>query len=524
MSEDLEQLSRYRAGELASEVARALESQPGFAEKIRKLELLDAAARSLSVELAPEKVVALLAKVRRPAPKQQSRLNFRVGLGVLAAGVTLVVLKTVTQQGAPWTLVSAGEVTVNGQLATATQSLPRGSTVRTGPKGAAQLVGAGGWIGLAGGGEITDPRGRGHLLTQGNAAVSSEAMFLAAGDVAVEIHGVAVLSMEPSEGVARVTDTLNQFPSGDLMKTQWMKLSTVAMTAAAVGGALTLFVVDGHASVRQSEGPPLELKAGERWKAGDAKPTSYRAPALAVAEVAKAPQPVAALTGESTRPTSPELAKLSQPELIALVGRLSDEKESLLKQREALKKKFDGDERPRRNFYRFSPEELTELAKKGEVDIRGPQLGGQETKIDDKVRDELRMTPEEVAAATAIFETSTARAHQQLLAFYKEIGGDPALGSTLGSDALYNEIREKSLKDDWTDAVRQTANERAGLSSPGVSGTPVLKALRMLVGEDERVIAELEQLLGPARAEQFLNNENTAHHHHYHGVGPAKPR
>jgi hypothetical protein len=308
------------------------------------------------------------------------------------------------------------------------------------------------------------------------------------------------------------------------MKTQWMKLSTVAMTAAAVGGGLTLFVVDGHASVRQGELPQVELKAGEQWKAGEAKPTSFRAPAPAVAEASvKAAAPVA-LTSESTRTGSPELAKLSQPELVAMVQRLSDEKESLLKQREELKKKLDGNDHPKRNYYRQTPEELVDLAKQGELRVRGPQLSGQETKIDDKVKDELRMTPEEVAGAKAIFENSTERAHQGLLAYYKELGGDPSLAGTLGSDALFNEIRTKSLKGDWDEAVRLSANERAGLVPAGTTGTPVLKALRMLIGEDDRVLNELDQLLGPARAEQFLNSENTAHHNHGFGVGPGKPR
>jgi hypothetical protein len=44
----------------------------------------------------------------------------------------------------------------------------------------------------------------------------------------------------------------------------------------------------------------------------------------------------------------------------------------------------------------------------------------------------------------------------------------------------------------------------------------------MLIGEDDRVINELDELLGPARAEQFLSHENVPHHHHSFGVGPAK--
>jgi hypothetical protein len=520
MSEDFERLSRYRAGELSSDEAKALEAEPGFAEQMRQLDLLDATTRQLSTELSSEKVVDLLANVKRPPARAPARVDFRVGLALVAAVIALVVWKGVTAEDAGWALLTSGEVTVDGHQAATTQRLQRGSTVHTAPNATAQLISPNGWIGLPGGSTLADAPERGRLI-QGNAVVSARAQAVWAGDVRVEVHGLAVLSMEPSEGVARVTDTLAHLSSGDRMPTQWMKLSTVAMTAAAVGGGLTLFVVDGHASVRPVDGAPIEVKAGEQWKPGQTQGSPTR-PAGPVAEAVQPQELPAVKVAEPSGPA--DLSQLTRPELVAMVERLRDERESLLSQREQLKKKLDGNDQPRRNYYRFSPQELTDLAKQGEFRLRGPQLSGNETKVDDKVKDELRLTPEEVAGVKAIFESSTERAHEGLLGFYKELGGDPSLGSTLGSDPLFNELRNKSLKGDWEDAVRLVANERAGLVEPTAGGTPVMKALRMLLAEEERTLNELDALLGPARAEQLLSHDSSPHHSHGFGVGPAGAR
>jgi hypothetical protein len=522
MSEDFEQLSRYRAGELTEREMRALEAQPAFSERLLQLERLDAAARGLSVDLEPRRLEALLAKVKRPeAPRGRAWKALGIGLAglLVVAGVGLGLS---SRAAAPaWQLMGVGEVTVDGKPVAGSARLAQGSTLRTAAGGTAQLLGADGWVGLSGGSAVSAPSarsGRGLRLLAGTATVSSQGIELSAQDTTVQVQGLAVLSMEPQEGVARVTEALEHLSPGDLMKTQWMRLSTVAMTAAAVGSALTLFVVEGHASVRQGDAAPVELRAGEQWKAFEPRPTPSR-PAVAAAE----PEPAKALVGEPPA-ANPQLAKLSRPELVAMVERLNVEKESLLAQRAALTQKLDAKEKPNGNYYRQSREELADLAGQGELRLRGPQLSGQETKISDAVKDALRLTPEEVAGAKAIFERSTERAHLGLLAFYKELGGDPSLASTLGSDALFNELRAKSLKGDWEEAVRRAANERAGLLPQEAGGTPVLKALRMLAGEDDRVLDELDALLGPSRAEQFLNHQDTAKHRHGFGVGPGQPR
>ena len=520
MSEEFEQLSRYRAGELSPDAARALEAQPGFADRLRQLQSLDSAVEALPVGMPDAKLEALMAKVRRPGPvKRRAGLELRVGL--VAAGLIAGFLGWTFFGSQPeqWVVVPSGDVQVDGRaIATLTTQGSGRWVVAASAEASAQLVGQGAVLLIPGGAQVS--HGKGLSVDRGTVLARADELTLRVAQAAVTVNGVSVLSMEPAAGVARVTELLNTTTSGELMKSQWMKLSTVAATAAALGGGLTLFVVDGHASVRQAEGVPVVVQAGEQWKSGEAKPTSFRGPAVAQA----AAKSSSALAAEPTR--SAELQALTPPQLIAMVETLRDEKEALLKQREALKKQIDGDERhPDRNYYRLAKEELLASAQKGELRLRGPQLSGEETKIEDKVRDDLAMTPEEVAKVKEIFEASVARTRAGLLAAYKEIGGDPNQASTLGSETIFNEVRAKSLKNDFAESVRSLADERAGLIPQGdpAAGPPIMRACRLFIVEDERVISELEKLLGPRRCEEFLNHAETSHSNHTFGVGPRKP-
>lgn len=523
MSEEFEQLSRYRAGELTPEAMRALEAAPGFAERLRQLQALDVAVAALPVDLPPANLDALLSKVRRPAAKPRSAgPNFRVG--VLAALVVAGLLSWTFFGGAPesWVVVPAGDVAIDGKAVTAPTAPRSGQwSLAVAPGSSAQVVGPDAAVLVAGGAALTHRKGL--SLDRGTVLVRAGQASLAAAGSVVQVNGASVISMEPAEGVARVTELLSHTSSGDLMKTQWMKLSTLAVTAAAVGGGLTLFVVDGHASVRTADGPPVVVRAGEQWKPGAAKPSPYRAPEAAPG----AAESAAAITGEATRaPASADLKALTAPQLVAMVETLRDEKEALLKQREELKKKAAAEAAPpARNYYRFDPEEALASAKKGELRLRGPQLGRDDIKLDDKLRDELSLTADEAAQVKQIFDASTARTRSALLGLYKEIGGDMNQAATWESTTILSELRLKSLKDEYPDAVRTLANERAGLvpvGDPSV-GPPVLRAYRQFVIEDERTISELEKLLGPRRTEELLNHPKYPHSNHTFGVGPAKP-
>ena len=521
MNEALERVARYREGELSPVEMRAVEQEPGFADRLAQLIRLEEAVRALPESSPGLDTEALLSRVRRPPARGSpgSKKNFAVGLAVLAVAALVLVFRA-NPGSEHWALVSPGEATVNGQPVKSRLEALHSGTVRA-PLGA-QLLKGEDWVGLPPGAEARLDAETVELL-RGNAVASGAALSLRADGARVQLHGVAVLSMEPEAGVARVTEALTQFPGGALMKNEWMKLSSVAAVAAAAGVGLTVFVVSGSAEVQPAGAPPVEVKAGQQWKPGSpGAPSSF---ALAAAPVRPARQDTpseAALEGTSTRPTSPALAAMSRDQLVALVEQLSDEKEALLVQREKLKKKLEDNSQdpPPRNYYRFSPEELAASAKKGELRLRGPQLQGEEFKIDDKVADDLRLTPDERAKARAIFQASTERVRQGLLALYAEIGGDPNQAAILSSETILNELRGKALNGDFASAVRQLANERAGLAAPIAGGPPVYRAYRLFLVEDERVIAELEQLLGPRRTEAFLNHDKLSHSDHTFGVGP----
>jgi hypothetical protein len=100
MSEDFEVVSRYRAGELTEPEMRAFEAQPGFSERLSQLERLDAAARGLSNALEPQRLEALMAKVKRPAAPRARALPALGLVGLLVAG--LVLASRATAPRAPW--------------------------------------------------------------------------------------------------------------------------------------------------------------------------------------------------------------------------------------------------------------------------------------------------------------------------------------------------------------------------------------------------------------------------------------
>ena len=208
-----------------------------------------------------------------------------------------------------------------------------------------------------------------------------------------------------------------------------------------------------------------------------------------------------------------------------MVEALRDEKESLLTQRAALKTKLEereGERHPQRNYYRFDQEELLASAAKGEARVRGPQLSGEPLKVDSEARENAGLTAEEAAKVEAIFKASNVRVHDGLIALYAEIGGD---ASSLSTQTVFEELRSKALRNEFAEAVRLLADVRAGLTqrpAPG-TGSAISRAFLLLDQEDQRTIAELEQLIGARRAEALLNDPKLSHSDHTFGVGPRKP-
>jgi hypothetical protein len=532
VSDELDKASRYRDRELSAEEAKALEVVGGLPEKLELLDAVDATARQLPNTLNDAQLEALLNRVKRPARVSapgERRWVPTVAAATVAALIAAVAVGTVSVSARrAWMIVPNGQVILNGEalFKHRHQGAPGQWNIEVSPQATAQLVSRSqGVLQLPAGTRLSHDQEL--RLERGNLVVNAQGLLIKAGDQEVKVDGTSVLSMEPAEGVARVTDVLNQFPSGDQMKSQWMRLSTVAMTGAVAGGGLTLFVLDGHASVGGKNMLELKLAAGEWAQAGDSHPTSWKG------------AQASALSGEPTRPVGsapsmqrgdPRIAAMSRPELVALVEKVLDEKEAVVREREGLKKKVaeleEGAGADDRNYYRFQPEELVAAAKRGELRLRGPQLEQHDINIDSKVRDDLALTPEEEAKVKAIYEASADRARASVIALYRELGGDANAASTLSTNTLLAELRDKALKDEYPNAVRQLANERVGLTAKGDPnvGPPILRAYRVFMLEDERVIGELEQLLGHRRAEEFLNHEQTSHSNHTFGVGPPKEK
>jgi hypothetical protein len=79
--------------------------------------------------------------------------------------------------------------------------------------------------------------------------------------------------------------------------------------------------------------------------------------------------------------------------------------------------------------------------------------------------------------------------------------------------ALLQEIQSKTLPRDRDLASLTATRERGGLERPTSpdAGSALLRAYRLFYREEDRVLEELDALLGPARAEQFMNHQNTSH-------------
>lgn len=515
MIDRYEELLRYRAGELSPEAARAVEAWPDLAERLAELDALDAQLQALPT--AGGNLDQLVSRVRRPQPRERQRRWLGVAaLGLAAAAVLALVLRPVPED--PWLLspLGAGTQLDGHEAPRLPQRLGRTFRTRAG-SGGAQLLSRRGWLGLSPGAEVS--AGEALTLEAGAVAVEADALTLLVGSRLVTISGQAVVSAEPDEGSVRVTQTATSLSAGVTMKSQWMKLSSVALTAATVGGGLTVLVLDGHARIDEPKEAPIELRAGQQ-----VSPATSRVP-----RPVQPPAPPSVAATEETVRVPADLAALERPQLVALVERLRDEKESLLTQRAALKQALASREKeeshPKRNFYRFEPEELLASAKLGEVRMRGPQVDGSALKLSPENASKLGLTPEEAAKVEAIYAASSTRVRDGFAKLYMEIGGDPSALSTL---TIFEELRMKALPGEYEDAVRRLADARAGLpAAPGAAVGPtsaIGRAFALLDQEDQRTLTELEQLIGPARTEAMVNDEkNFPHHNHTFGVGPRKP-
>jgi len=507
--DELERLSRYHANELSPDeraaVERELAARPDLREGLEVLKSLDGAAAALPPTLEGPALDELVAGVPRPAPRVSPARTRFVGAAVIllvGAGVVASFFKP----SRPALALAWGDgVTLDGSSVQGRglRSVADGARLKTATSGA-QLLEPKGAAWLPPQAEVAW-RDRGVELVAGTMMATGEGLELRAGQASAKIFGVAVASVEPAEGVDRVNGVLSTTTPEDLVNKNWLKLpSTLALAS-----GLTLFVVEGHAEARVGESV-VTVQAGQRWQPGSAPTAISAAPAAPVQK-----QPVVAATGGE--------AQLSREQLIAELNKVRDQNESLLRERELLKQKLDG--KGKRNYYRLDPAEALELAKKNEIRVRGYVLDEEPFNLSEENAKSIGLSPAERAKVNGILQESGKRGREALVKFYVSMGGDANAASTFSSVALLTEIRTKALKDEYGDAIRQLANERAGLVPAGnpSEGPVVLRTFRMLVDEDNTVLDQLDAALGPARAEALVNDEHFPHSNHGFGVGPKNP-
>lgn len=531
-SDDFELLSRFVAGELSAAEAEALQARvardPDLGAALEAMRALSLEAKHLPSTLSDQRAATLVRGALGPTHRNSSRILAFVGL---VAGA-LVVLIAVSQRppARPTVVVMGGEATLSGQVLEVGRAQPvaLGDTMLARAHGAV-LAMSGEDVAMLARNSALKSTSRGFELVSGAVVLSSGSSELEvqAGDDLVHLRGQAVLLMEPAHEVVRVTEALTPPHSENTLKTSWMMLGP-AVAGAAVGATLTLFVVHGEATVAAANSNAAlvaHVDTGERWGHGEPRGKPLRA-ALTFAASAT-PQLAPGLdTRTAIASNEPaELASLTRAQLVERIGALRDVQEQLLRERAELKKTLadeSGEPHHSRNYYRLTPEELAQSAQNGELHLR-LNIDRPEYKVKKEVAERAGLTAAEEAALKQIYADSGVRLHNGLVDAYRQMGGDPNLAQTFTNFALIEELKSKSLKDDYADSIRQVANERAGLvAGDPTSGSALLKAYRLLWAEDDRTVLEVEALLGPARAESFLNDKDAEHANLSWGVGPAK--
>lgn len=523
--EQLERLARYRADALEPAERAAVEAELASDATLRaglaRLEALDAAADALPTELDERHVTALVngALGSRTRPVRAPWLVSAAALVALCAVLAWAASRAPAD--ARHAVAVTGPVVVNGRTLVAGESVTGAGALASGDGSAVLLLDSASWL-VPSNVELTlaSP-----VRLERGAVVVRGVAELEAGRAHVAVDGLAVVAMEPSPGLSRVTGQLERVSAEDLMKREWMRLGGVGAAMAALGSAVTVVVMSGSASTTVPGEAPVVVQAGEAWRPG-AAPTKLAALAANPAVTAGIDPLAEPLPTSSKAATA--YAGYSREQLVALAESLRDEKERLLTERAQLKKALADAKEPghaARNYYRFDPEELMASAKKGELRLRGPQLGERPAKLSAALRASTGLSDAEAQAVEDVFNGSTRRAKEQLVSLYREIGGDARSAETLSAQSLLSELRDKALPGQFEAAVRQLANERAGLVPPmdPAAQSAILRALRIYVNEDTRVLDELDRLLGPGRAEAFLNDGELPKSDNTFGVGPPEP-
>jgi len=503
-----ENLSRLRAGDLSEAEARAVREaiarRPELRDALAKLDEIDDAFAHLPLDLDPPAMEAIVSGVMA-----RDRVSLRrprwwvVGAAAAAAAAAAAVAISLIPPPAPdagWLLVGR-----DGLLeAPASRQLPIGATIRSAADAGAVVANGTGTILV---GQNTGVRvGRAIGLETGTIAAQGERVAILVAGSEVLVHGTGLVSMEPLDALVRATEGTTS--KGDTMKL-WRRLGPPI--AAAIGAsAATVWILEGSATVTTQDGSALRLAAGEATSLPQGAPP-VRVPAEpAVARRDPEPAPVVAAASDFADPAS-----MTREALVAEVGRLRHLREDLLREKARLAARvasMDSGEIVRGTYHRLSPDALAEAAENGRVRIRLPHVfSGSEELWGERAAEEVSLEPAEESALRAAYAGSSERIVEGLRSLYVEMGGDVASAFEMNADSLFTEIQAKSLKGDREAAVRIAGQERAGLTPVGTSGSAIVRALRLLWQEDDRMIQEVDRILGAARAERFL--DHPAWHH-----------
>ena len=297
---------------------------------------------------------------------------------------------------------------------------------------------------------------------------------------------------EPTGANARSGERLGKNQSPQL-GFKWRSL-LIGVVVLAFGG-VTLLVLEGRAKSTLSNPHPSPDASSVAVKAdGENVDTKPRQPLVAAV------------------PADAKLETLSREQLIVEVKRLRSENADLSQRnKDPQKKREDSEQRARprmENFYRVDPDELRARAERGEVHLHLPHTSGGAPLYDSKVANDLGLQPNEEASIRDIYARSELRLHQGLASLYVGIGVDANVANSLEPNLLLSELQHKTLQRDQEAAAISASRERAGLEQPSnpAEGSALLRAYRLFYREEDRVLDELDALLGRDRAERFVNH------------------
>jgi hypothetical protein len=503
---DVERVVRWLAGELpvdeAAVVARLVEADPQWRTTRDRLLALDMLTRALPVEVPEAQRDALVA---RAFARRSGKGKALAALGaVVACGLVVSAMYVRT----PLLTCVDGEVLWNGaRLAAGTSRKVRDGVLQT-AAGSATLVLADGALWVPQGATLTLADG----LSLRSGALLVQDLSVAAAGARVDVHGLASLSVEPGAPLPRDTSSLASLSEEALMANGWKTLG-FGLSTAALGSALTVFVVRGEARLDGLPGQPgVTVKARESWGSG----------AVATRGAVKGEAPAAPEENDG----GTLLAVLPRDALVLRLDALLEENRALQLERDALKKTMrEAGLGVERNYYRPEPDELRADAERRVLRLRNPQMNDRRPRLLPELIAEQRLTTAEVDGIKTIFEQSARRTQTAFRGLYLEIGGTSDFAETASVSGYLHELKEKAAKGEWDAAVRALTRERAGLVAPGSAATltPVGRALRVFLDEEARVLTELDALLGPRRAEALVNSGHFDHGDYSYGVGPGTP-